>query len=59
MTRSPLARTTCTAAATPPGWPTMSLAFSMTWLKPASRIAASLADSSPASVIVSMPKSSK
>lgn len=37
----------------------MSLAFSITWLKPAARIANSLFASDPASEIVSMPKSSK
>jgi hypothetical protein len=56
VTRKPLERTAAIAAASPPGWPTMSVAFSMTCVKPASRIAFSLASSGPASVMVSMPK---
>jgi hypothetical protein len=48
-------RTASIAAASPSGWPAMSRAWSMIWLKPASRTARSFASSGPASVIVSIP----
>src|SRR5439155_14539886 len=58
VTRRPLWRTASTAAVSPLGWPTRSRAESMIWVKPASLTARSLASIGPASVIVSMPKSS-
>ena len=52
---STLARTAAAAALTPPGWPARSRALSMTWVKPARRMASSLASSEPFRVMVSMP----
>jgi hypothetical protein len=56
VTRRPLLRTASIAAGAPPGWPARSLALSIAWVKPAARIAVSLASSGPASVMVSIPK---
>ena len=56
VTRRPLCRTAAAAAGSPSGWPTMSEAFSMTWVNPAARTARSFGSSGPAMVIVSMPK---
>ena len=56
VTRRPLARTASIAASGPPGWPARSIALSITWVKPAARIAHNFPSSGPARVIVSIPK---